>query len=136
MSDSQTFTRIAGCVLQRGDRYLLVQEKKPDVYGKWNLPAGHVDPGETPEQAAVREVSEETGYAVEATREVLVEQAPEKGREFHVFAANITGGELAFAKDELLDAQWFALDKIYAMQAAGALRNDWMVRAIEASASS
>ena len=133
MSDDQKFALIVGCVLRKDGKYLLVQEKKPDVYGKWNLPAGHVDSGETIEQAATREVFEETGYVVETTSEIFVEQAPEKGREFHVFTANIIKGELVFPKDELLDAQWFTLNEIYGMQAAGTLRSTWMIRAVEAS---
>lgn len=124
---------IAGCVIAKDGKYLLVQEKKPDVYGKWNLPAGHVDPGENIGQAAVREALEETGFTVELGREVLVEQSPEKGREFHAFSATIAGGELAVPEDEVLAADWFSLEEIYAMQQAGELRNDWMVRAIQNS---
>ncbi len=57
---------IAGVVVrdERG-RYLMVQEKRKDVCGKWNLPAGWVDPGEAPEAAAIRWAREETGYEVE-----------------------------------------------------------------------
>lgn len=39
---------------------LLVSSKKT---GEWVLPKGHIDPGETSEETAVREVREETGYA-------------------------------------------------------------------------
>ena len=44
---------------------LLLQEK----YGeKWSLPAGAIEPGETPEEAVRREVLEETGLAIEPTQ--------------------------------------------------------------------
>ena len=39
----------------------------PDLAGRWELPGGKVDPGETPDLAAVREVSEELGCRVEVT---------------------------------------------------------------------
>ena len=42
------------------DRYLLVIERK-DGHG-WAVPGGHVEPGETGTQAALRELAEETGY--------------------------------------------------------------------------
>ena len=52
----------AGGVVRRGDEVLLVWAK--DLKGEQvvTLPKGIVDPGETSEQAAVREVREETGY--------------------------------------------------------------------------
>lgn len=34
---------IAGGVLEKDGKYLLVQESKQKCYGKWNLPAGHID---------------------------------------------------------------------------------------------
>jgi ADP-ribose pyrophosphatase YjhB (NUDIX family) len=48
-----------------GDRILLVQE--PDD-GGWSLPGGWADVGETPAEAAVREVREESGYLVRAVK--------------------------------------------------------------------
>ena len=49
-----------GVVVRRidGSVHLLLIK---DPYGKWGLPKGHVEGGESPEQAAVREVGEETG---------------------------------------------------------------------------
>ena len=52
----------AGGVVYRRDedgtlRFLLIR----DPYGNWGLPKGHLEEGETPEQAALREVSEESG---------------------------------------------------------------------------
>ena len=36
-----------------------------DRFGRWSLPKGHIDPGESPEEAAAREVWEETGVTVQ-----------------------------------------------------------------------
>ena len=49
-------------IVERGGRYLLVEERTPEGL-KLNNPAGHLDPGESPEQAAVRECLEETACA-------------------------------------------------------------------------
>ncbi len=54
-------------VIEQAGKLLLVQEADPDIYGLWNQPAGHVEPGETFAQCALREAREETGYDVELT---------------------------------------------------------------------
>jgi 8-oxo-dGTP pyrophosphatase MutT (NUDIX family) len=56
----------AGCVVYRRDQagtplLLLIYDK----YGRWTLPKGHLEPGETNQDAAVREVFEETGLTGE-----------------------------------------------------------------------
>lgn len=48
----------------RGDEVLLIRKKRGHGAGKINGPGGKVDPGETPEQAAVRETGEEIGIRV------------------------------------------------------------------------
>lgn len=131
--EMNSLAQIAGCVLKKDDMYLLVQEKNPKVYGKWNLPAGYVDADETPVQAAIREVQEETGLIVEAKKEIFTEQLLDAGREFHIFSADIMSGELRPQPDEILDAQWFSMEDIYRLQKDQKLRSDWMVRAIESN---
>lgn len=54
------------CVVEREGRYLLVREHT-DQGLRLNQPAGHLEPGETLLQAAVRECLEETGWAIELT---------------------------------------------------------------------
>ncbi len=56
---------VAGIIEQYG-RYLLVEEHTPKGL-MFNNPAGHLDPGESPLQACVREVLEETAYAFTPT---------------------------------------------------------------------
>lgn len=51
-------------VVRRGDE-ILVLERSPSRGGYWNLVAGGVEPGETPDAAAARELLEETGLAAE-----------------------------------------------------------------------
>jgi 8-oxo-dGTP pyrophosphatase MutT (NUDIX family) len=106
---------IAGSVISKDGKFLLVQEKNPKVYGLWNFPAGHVDEGETPEAAAVREAFEETGFNVKIVRKLFTLDKSELDRILIAFEVELTGGELNFPEDEILDAQWFSLEEIKAM---------------------
>ena len=77
---------IVGAVIEKEGKYLLVQEAKESCRGKWNLPAGHLDPGETMADGAKREAKEETGCEVELTG---VCQIGSRVKENEVFASVI-----------------------------------------------
>jgi ADP-ribose pyrophosphatase len=51
-----------------GDRILLSMRGKPPSEGKWGLPGGAVEVGETVEEALIREILEETGVTVKLTK--------------------------------------------------------------------
>lgn len=53
-----------GAVVLRGDRVLLVRRGQAPALGKWSLPGGLVDVGETTEEAVRRELLEECGLAI------------------------------------------------------------------------
>jgi 8-oxo-dGTP diphosphatase len=67
-----------GVVIDRAGRVVLVHRPK---YDDWTLPKGKLDPGETFEEAARREVEEETGLRCRLVRELpATEYADQKGR--------------------------------------------------------
>ena len=79
----------------------------------WALPAGRLEPGETYEQAAIREAREETGYEVELKRVVGTywrPQFPRGGGQVQVFTARVVGGNPAVHDWESLEVKWFPLD--------------------------
>ncbi|CAG7650129.1 NUDIX domain-containing protein [Paenibacillus allorhizosphaerae] len=49
------------CFLVRGSQVLMLNRNKPPGMGCWNGVGGKIEPGETPEQGAIREIREETG---------------------------------------------------------------------------
>ena len=52
------------CFLTHADQVLLLQRRKPPNQGLWNGVGGHIEAGESPLAACLREVSEETGYTL------------------------------------------------------------------------
>ncbi|MEK3991838.1 NUDIX hydrolase [Robertmurraya sp. FSL R5-0851] len=52
---------VAGLVINEHGEWLVVKKKYGGLKGKWSLPAGFVDEGETADEAVIREVKEETG---------------------------------------------------------------------------
>ena len=57
----------AGTIVVIDSKLLLIRRGIEPGYGKWGLPCGFLEPGETPEQAAARETEEETGVQVRVT---------------------------------------------------------------------
>ncbi len=121
---------VAGCVLKKDGKYLLVQEKQPSAYGLWNLPAGHVDKGESVVHAAVRETKEETGYDVTIIKELPVTHEGSATPVKHAFFAQIIGGELAFQQNELLAARWLTYEDVENLKKSGKLRAEWVWNSI------
>jgi hypothetical protein len=64
-----------------GERLLLVRRAHAPGRGLWSLPGGHVEPGETDQQAVAREVLEETAITVDVGRHVgsVTRSAPAGG---------------------------------------------------------
>ena len=52
---------VAGLVTTKDGKWLVVKKSYGGLKGKWSLPAGFVQPGETADEAVIREIKEETG---------------------------------------------------------------------------
>lgn len=107
---------VAGVMIKNGERYLLVQEKLEKAYGQWNWPAGHVDPGETVEQAAIREVKEEVGLDVVLGRKLGEWYNGEAERTRILFLAESYSGDVVIRPSEILGAAWLDKSQIEALR--------------------
>jgi 8-oxo-dGTP diphosphatase len=101
----------AGALVVRDGAILLNQRDIDPGLGKWGLPAGYVDLGERVEDAAIREVKEETGLDICLDGLLGVYSNLERGVALVVYCASICGGEL-IAGHETRAAGFFAPDAL------------------------
>ena len=122
---------VAGSVIEKDGKFLLVQEKKPSAYGLWNLPAGKAEKQFTLEENAIKEAKEETGFDVEIIREIGVFHKEGQESVKHAFQAKIIGGALDIPEDEIMDARWFSFEEIEELNRQNKIRGDgWAFKAI------
>lgn len=111
-----------GVVCLKGDRVLLIKRGTPPRLGQWSLPGGRIEWGEAVDQAALRELKEETGVEAELTALLDVvdgvftsRESGEVTRHYVMidYAARWTGGE-PVAGDDAAEAAFFTRDEAMA----------------------
>lgn len=97
------------CIVLRGREVLLIQRRDVPV---WQLAGGGVDKGETPEQAAIREMEEETGYRVGIVRKIA-EYSPTNRltKLTHFYEMEVLGGSPTTGTETRAIA-FFPLDRL------------------------
>ena len=108
---------VRGVIFDDDERVLLMRERTD---GKWSLPGGWADPGDTPSHAVTREILEETGYRSEAVKLFACWDRERQGHfpplPVHVyklfFLCRRSGAVQAPAALETLDVGWFSLDEL------------------------
>jgi ADP-ribose pyrophosphatase YjhB (NUDIX family) len=100
---------------------LIGRRDQKDASGKkilWSLPKGHIEEGETPEQAALREVAEETGIQSEIEKSLgvidfwFMAGGKRIHKTVHHYLFRESGGLLAAQESEVDEVAWFPLDEI------------------------
>lgn len=117
---TQTFG-VVGAIIERDGKFLLVQEAKPHIKGKWSLPAGWLEVGEDPLDGVRREVKEETGYDFAPTHvlglyslhKIEQEQAAHGLKIF--FVGTISDAAKSSLSDDVSAVRWFSSEEIAAM---------------------
>jgi len=117
-------------ILDEDGRVLLVQRGREPERGRWSIPGGRVEAGESLRQAVVREVLEETGLVVEVHEELWSLTRPageDRAYEIHDFRASVRGGELR-PGDDADDVRWVRPDELRELPLTEDL-SAWLARA-------
>jgi 8-oxo-dGTP diphosphatase len=107
----------AGVLVEQNGTILLVRRINEPQQGLWSFPAGFIDAGEDPREAAIRECLEETGLEVEITGlvDVVGGREHERGADIViVYSAVVTGGTL-HPGDDADQAVFFPRDQLPAL---------------------
>lgn len=114
---------VGAVITDDSGRLLLIKRRNEPGAGLWSLPGGRIEPGETDEQAVVRETREETGLTVNCGPLLgAVERPGLAGAVIDIrdYAVVVTGGELA-AGDDAADVRWVTAAEAAGLDAAGQL---------------
>jgi ADP-ribose pyrophosphatase YjhB (NUDIX family) len=97
-------------IVLNNDHQLLLHQRED--FRIWALPGGKLEPGEGWEEAAVREVYEETGYQIEVERWVGEYWQPYRPNLKYVCTATVVGGAPIVRGPETLQVRWFELNRL------------------------
>lgn len=109
MEESSKLTIAVFVFLEEGGELLLVKQEYGQQY--WSLPGGVVEPGESIDQAAIREVREESGLSCTIESVVGLYSKPQENALAITLKGKITGGKLK-ANHEILECQFFSFDQL------------------------
>lgn len=98
----------AGCIVVRGDEILVIQTDKG-----YELPKGHIEIGESPEDAALRETYEETGIRCKVIGDPLEVNCGHKSMMFYPARCVIGNPRpTADAEESIYYAGWISIKKV------------------------
>lgn len=101
----------AGLVINQQGQWLVVKKAYSGLKGRWSLPAGFVDAGETVDQAVVREIKEETGIDCEVEGLIGFRTGVIRNHisdNMAIFLARPRHEQITVARNELLEVAWLA----------------------------
>ncbi|KAJ9695541.1 hypothetical protein PVL29_010830 [Vitis rotundifolia] len=102
---------VVGCLIAHENKVLLCQRKIQPSYGRWTLPAGYLEIGESAAEGAIRETWEEAGADVEVQSPFAQLDIPLIGQTYIIFLGKLKKPHFS-PGPESLDCRLFALDDI------------------------
>ena len=120
---------IVGGIIEKDNKILMVKEAKKKCYGKWNVPAGHLEDGETIFEGAIREIFEETGCKVRLKNMLPIMSGELENTTFMIitFTTELLEEKISFNKEEILDVKWISKEEVENMSGED-LRDEKLIK--------
>lgn len=109
--------RVVAAIIRREQKLLITQRRgHSHLGGLWEFPGGKVEPGESLEQALVREIAEEIGVTIQVGSEFfqVEHHYPTRSVRLHFFECTITGGEPQVI--EVAALRWVGAEELHEFQ--------------------
>lgn len=126
---------VAVLAIHEGKMVVVEQYRKPLNKSEIEIPAGKLDPGESPEKAAMRELKEETGYTADSLIPLgSYYTSPGFADEIiYIYAAeNLQQGEMQLDEDEFLQVTELTLEEAYEAMRQGRIHDAKTIHALYA----
>ena len=109
---------VAGGIIEKDGKFLLVQETKEKCRGKWNIPAGGANANENVIETAQREILEETGCRVKINGilEIVNKKSENIDVLIFVFDTELIEENIRADGEEISDVKWFSYEEILNMR--------------------
>ena len=109
---------VAGGLIEKDGKFLLVNENKKICKGKWNIPVGGVDDNENVIDAAKREIFEETGCTakINGILEIINQNLENVDLLLFIFDAELVKENIQSDGEEISDIGWFSYEEILNMK--------------------